>query len=75
VTPGVSVKCADTATAAMLIDAGIAARAPYFHRSWVLLPEDVEEAELRHRIRNSYRIVRAGLPAGLRKTLPDAPEV
>jgi predicted DNA-binding protein (MmcQ/YjbR family) len=75
VTPGVSVKCADADTAAMLIAAGIAARAPYFHRSWVLLPESVDEAELRHRILGSYRIVRAGLPAGLRQSLPEAPEV
>ncbi|WP_424990370.1 MmcQ/YjbR family DNA-binding protein [Fluviibacterium sp. S390] len=38
VDPGVSVKCADVETAAMLIDAGVGTRAPYFHKSWVRLP-------------------------------------
>ena len=37
---GVSVKCADAETAQMLIEAGVAERAPYFHRSWVRLPRD-----------------------------------
>jgi predicted DNA-binding protein (MmcQ/YjbR family) len=74
VTPGVSVKCADVETAAMLIDAGLGERAPYLHRSWIKLHETCEAAELRHRILSSYRLVRAGLPAGLRKSLPEPPE-
>jgi len=67
---GVCVKTPDVATATLLIDVGHAVKAPYFHHSWVLLPESVETAELRHRIHTSYRLVRAGLPAGLRKSLP-----
>ncbi len=58
---GVSVKTADVDTAAMLIDAGVGARAPYFHRSWILLPEDAAPDELRHRILRSYDIVRGSL--------------
>lgn len=75
VLPGVAVKCPDIDTAGMLIAAGAAARAPYFHRSWVLLPEDVPDADLRHRILTSYRLVRAGLPAAVRKAVPEPPEV
>lgn len=71
---GVSVKTPDPETAEMLVAAGAAARAPYFHRSWVLVPETAPDADLRHRILTSYRLVRAGLPAGLRKALPPAPE-
>lgn len=68
-TPGVAVKCADAETAAMLIEAGVGARAPYFHRSWVLLPEDVAEDELAHRLRASYDLVRGGLPKRVRDAL------
>lgn len=70
---GVSVKCPDVETASMLIAARVAERAPYFHRSWVRLPETVEAAELRHRLLASYRLVRAGLPVRLRRDLPDPP--
>ena len=60
---GVSVKCADVETAQLLIDMGRALRAPYLHRSWVRLPWGaVPEDELRARIDQSYRIIRAGLP-------------
>ncbi len=58
---GVAVKTASVDTAQMLIDAGVAERAPYFHRSWVYLPEDTGEDELRHRLSVSYGIIRAGL--------------
>ncbi|SEA00205.1 MmcQ/YjbR family DNA-binding protein [Rubrimonas cliftonensis] len=61
VTPGVAVKCRDIETAAMLIDAGVASRAPYFHRSWALLPEDVADDELAHRLRASYALIRRNL--------------
>ncbi|MEM9550079.1 MAG: MmcQ/YjbR family DNA-binding protein [Pseudomonadota bacterium] len=70
---GVSVKTADIETAQMLIDSGVAVKAPYFHRSWVHLPWGTEEAELRHRIEVSYDIVRAGLTKKLQATL--APRV
>ena len=69
VMPGVSVKTDSIETAEMLIDAGVAVKAPYFHRSWVNLPWGSEEAELRHRIEQSYRLVRAGLPKRVQATL------
>ncbi|MEL6979387.1 MAG: MmcQ/YjbR family DNA-binding protein [Pseudomonadota bacterium] len=59
---GVSVKTDSIETAEMLIAAGVGERAPYFHRSWIRLPLDAPEAELRHRIETSYRLIRAGLP-------------
>ena len=62
VTPGVSVKTDGIETAEMLIDAGVGKRAPYFHSSWILLPFETPEDELRHRLQQSYRIVRSGLP-------------
>lgn len=58
---GTSVKTDSIETAQMLIDARIGERAPYFHRSWLLLPDDCPEDELRHRLESSYRLVRAGL--------------
>ncbi len=61
VTPGVSVKTDSIETAEMLIDAGVGVKAPYFHRSWINLPWDTPEDELRYRLSGSYRIVRAGL--------------
>jgi len=59
---GVSVKTDSVETAEMLIASGVGTRAPYFHRSWVHLPDDTPDDELHHRIAASYRIVRAGLP-------------
>jgi len=61
VTPGVSVKTDSIETAQMLIDVGVALKAPYFHRSWINLPWGTSEDELRHRLRASYRLVRSGL--------------
>jgi predicted DNA-binding protein (MmcQ/YjbR family) len=61
VTQGVSVKTDSVETAEMLIEAGVGEKAPYFHRSWILLPFDAPDAELRHRIKQSYLLVRAGL--------------
>ena len=69
VMPGVSVKTDSIETAEMLIDAGVAVKAPYFHRSWVNLPWGSDEAELRHRIEQSYKLVRAGLPKRVQATL------
>ena len=67
--PGVAVKTSGIETAEMLIDTGTAVKAPYFHKSWVLLPEDVASDELEHRILSSYDIVRAGLTKKLQATL------
>ena len=66
---GTSVKTDSIETAEMLIAAGVGQKAPYFHRSWVLLPDGAEEAELRHRIEASYAIVRAGLPRKVQAAL------
>ena len=69
-TPGVAVKCPDIETAEMLIEAGVGTKAPYFHKSWLLLPANVDEAVLRHRVLTSYDIVRSGLTKKLQATLP-----
>ena len=71
--PGVSVKCPDTETAALLIETGIARRAPYFHASWVNLPDTTADAELAHRLDTAYRIIRDALPRKIRAGLPDLP--
>lgn len=68
--PGVCVKTQGIDTAQMLIDAGVGVKAPYFHRSWILLPYETEREELEHRISVSYDTVRAGLTKKLQKTLP-----
>lgn len=64
---GVAVKCRDVETATMLKEAGVAAHARYFHKSWVLMPEETDEEELRHRLQSSYDIIRGKLPAALRR--------
>lgn len=69
-TPGVAVKCEDIETAEMLIEAGVGTKAPYFHKSWLLLPVDVDGEVLRHRVSTSYDIVRKGLTKKLQATLP-----
>ncbi len=61
VMPGVSVKTDSIETAEVLIAAGVGVKAPYFHQSWINLPWDTPEEELRHRLAASYRLVRAGL--------------
>ncbi|MCK8483981.1 MmcQ/YjbR family DNA-binding protein [Aliiroseovarius sp. S2029] len=61
VTEGVSVKTPDVETASMLIEAGVGSKAPYFHRSWVLLPFDAGQDELTYRIHRSYALIRASL--------------
>lgn len=66
---GVSVKCADIETATMLQETGVAERAPYFHKSWVRLPESVDTDELNHRLQQSYKIIFSKLPAKTRKAL------
>ena len=48
----------------------MAERAPYFHRSWVYLPEGTAEDELRHRILRSYDLIRAALPKKAQAALP-----
>ena len=48
---GVCVKTDSTETAAMLIDAGAATKAPYFHKSWVLVSFGSAEEELPKKVR------------------------
>jgi predicted DNA-binding protein (MmcQ/YjbR family) len=75
VTPGVSVKTPDAETAGLLIEMGRAERAPYFHRSWVLLPWGmVPDEEMRERLLASYRIVRSGLPKKVQAALGPMPD-
>ncbi len=69
---GVCVKTDSIDTAAMLIDAGAAAKAPYFHKSWVLVSFDSAEDELRHRIAVSYDIIFNALPKKLRDQIAQA---
>ena len=71
-TPGISVKTEGIEAAEMLIDAGIAEKAPYFHRSWVLIPWETAPDEARHRIETSYRLIRGKLPKKVQAAL-DAP--
>lgn len=71
IAPTVSVKTDSVDTAEMLIDAGIGRRAAYLHRSWIALPLDGDEAELRHRIQASYRLIRNALPKKVQAGLPD----
>jgi len=66
---GVAVKCPDIETAEMLKEAGVAENAPYLHKSWVRLPEQTGADELKHRLLVSYDLVRAKLPAAIRKSL------
>lgn len=73
VTPGVSVKTDSVETAEMLIEVGVAVRAPYFHRSWVNLPWGTPEDEFRHRLTQSYRLVRGALPKKIQAALPPFP--
>lgn len=67
---GVSVKCADVDTAALLIEMGRAVRAPYFHRSWVRVPWSmVSDDEICERLTASYQIIRSGLPKKVQAAL------
>ncbi|MBT8170378.1 MmcQ/YjbR family DNA-binding protein [Falsiruegeria litorea] len=67
---GVSVKTADVETAAMLIEAGVGVKAPYFHKSWIRLPWGTDADEMRHRLEVSYDIIRASLTKKLQATMP-----
>lgn len=67
---GVSVKTPDIETAQMLIEAGVGIKAPYFHRSWILIPFGGDAEDLRHRIFVSYDTVREGLTKKLQASLP-----
>jgi predicted DNA-binding protein (MmcQ/YjbR family) len=74
VSPGVAIKTDSIETATMLIEMGVGAKAPYFHRSWVLLPFDMDPEELRGRLLQSYQLIRASLPKKRQAELPAVPE-
>lgn len=68
---GVSVKCADAETAGLIIEMGHGMRAPYFHKSWIMLPwGKVPEEELRERVETSYDLIRATLTKKAQAALP-----
>ncbi|MFM2423545.1 MAG: hypothetical protein RL291_2075 [Pseudomonadota bacterium] len=69
VTEGVSVKTDSIETAQMLIELGVGVKAPYFHRSWINLPWSTPKDELRHRLEQSYRLVRGGLSKKVQASL------
>ncbi|MEM9786857.1 MAG: MmcQ/YjbR family DNA-binding protein [Pseudomonadota bacterium] len=69
---GVCLKTDSIDTAQMLIDAGAATKAPYFHKSWVLVAFDAAEDEMRHRIQTSYDIVVSGLTKKARAAIDQA---
>ncbi|MBP7003341.1 MmcQ/YjbR family DNA-binding protein [Amaricoccus sp.] len=70
---GVSVKTPDPETAALLIELGLAERAPYLHASWVRLPWGRASEELARRLDVSYDLIRARLPKQVRTSLPQRP--
>lgn len=58
---GLSVKTASVDAAQTLIAEGVGDKAPYLHKSWIRVPVDLPDAELRDLVTNSYRIIRGGL--------------
>ncbi len=60
---GVSLKCADSPTADLLIDMGRACKAPYLPRGgWILIEWDTMDAnEVAERLKASYATVRTSL--------------
>lgn len=71
---GVAVKTDSIETATMLIEMGAGSKAPYFHRSWVLLPWSMDEAEMRARLLHSYRLIRSALPKKVQAGLAAMPD-
>ena len=66
----VSVKTNHVETAALLIEAGVATRAPYLHASWVRFCFGrIEDAELTARLHASYGLIRGALPKKLQAAL------
>ena len=68
----VSVKTSGVEIAELLIQTGVAERAPYLHRSWVSVDCEAPRDELEHRIRQSYLIIRASLPKKVQAALAPA---
>jgi predicted DNA-binding protein (MmcQ/YjbR family) len=71
ITPGVSLKTPSVEAAQLLIEQGVAAKAPYFHGSWVLIGwHRMPDEEMRGRLDEAYRIIRTGLPKKVQAALP-----
>ncbi len=66
---GFCTKTDSVETAQMLIDAGAATKAPYFHKSWVLVSFEVDADEAAHRIATSYEIIFKALPKKSREAI------
>ncbi|MCP5085894.1 MAG: MmcQ/YjbR family DNA-binding protein, partial [Rhodobacteraceae bacterium] len=68
---GVTLKCADSGTAQMLIEVGRAEKAPYLPRGgWVFIRFGaMESPELAERLRSSYLTVHRSLTKKLQATL------
>lgn len=67
---GLVVKCPDIETAELLIEAGGARKAAYFHRSWVMLPFDaLSQQDAAHRLDISYTLIRSKLPKKVQAAL------
>jgi predicted DNA-binding protein (MmcQ/YjbR family) len=66
---GVSIKTDSIETAQMLIEAGVGTKARYFHRSWITIPWDMPEPELRERLTQSYHLIRSTLPKKVQASL------
>ncbi|QQA44567.1 MmcQ/YjbR family DNA-binding protein [Pelagovum pacificum] len=72
---GVSVKTPSIEDAQLLIEMERAVKAPYFHRSWVMLPWGlVGEDEIKERLLTSYGIIRSGLTKKAQEALGPMPE-
>ena len=67
---GICVKTRDLETAQMLIEVGVAIKAPYFHRSWVLLPFETGADEIKFRLEKSYALIRSKLTKKVQAALP-----
>ncbi len=69
ISEGVAVKTESVEMADVLVEAGVAERDKYLHRSWVKVSWDLPEDELRQRIATSYGLIRAALPKKVQATL------
>ncbi|SEN52152.1 MmcQ/YjbR family DNA-binding protein [Palleronia pelagia] len=71
----VVLRCADSDSARMLIDAGVGRKPAYFRGAWLHLDlPDLDPGEARHRIAVSYDTVRAGLTKKAQAALPPREE-
>ena len=66
----VSFKCADIESVQMLIESGVAHKAPYSHASWAMVVHgEMPDEELQARLAASYSIMRKSLPKKVQAAL------